>query len=217
MIPNLLAGDAKCKLSNLFRKVSHCEIGDQVSELIDPKNNPDDSFAGLSRLGDLERKDVLDLWTEFAGGGSFGKPRGNRCEDVSAMEGLANGLHKKTVLYQMINPQISFLLQGGAENPIVRPDKEIILGLDQQRAAKASNAGIHHSNVDCSFWEEMKAGSESDGASQNVLRCDPMGNVNNLAIRMNTENNSFHDADVGIVQPKVRGEGNQKMDATGLH
>jgi hypothetical protein len=55
---------------------------------------------------------------------------------------------------------------------------------------------------------EIAIGSIKDKSSfENILLLDGMCNVNDLSLRINAQNDAFHDGDVGITEAKVSGQG----------
>src|SRR5882672_2116203 len=93
--------------------------------------------------------------------------------------------------------------------PIIRSDEDLIgfLPLSCQRngAARTSDSRIDNDHVDGTGREISASLINDDGRLNDVIRRDVMGNIDDLNVWSETENDTFHRPDKGILQAEIRG------------
>jgi len=61
--------------------------------------------------------------------------------------------------------------------------------------------------MDCLPGEIAMGSIEDKSSLENILLLDGMGNVNDVSLRIDAQNDAFHHGNVGITEAKVSGQG----------
>jgi len=72
-------------------------------------------------------------------------------------------------------------------------------------AALASNSRIDNDNMNGTDRKISACLLDDDGCFDDVIRWDVMGNIDDLNIWSEAENNAFHRSNKGILQAEIRG------------
>src|SRR5215470_13020566 len=98
---------------------------------------------------------------------------GNRSEYISAVKGVAAGREEILRVGKVNNPDHRVGRRGQAEEPVIRPDEESVVRLDQQRTPGTADARVDDGDMDRAGREEPGRAAQNQRAGGNVLR----GNV----------------------------------------
>jgi hypothetical protein len=103
-------------------------------------------------------------------------------------------------------------LDAETEEPVVRAHEAVTLGEDGDGAAGAADARIDHGEVDGAAGKEPIRGLEGEGAAENVLGRDGVGQIHETGGGVDGEDHALHDPDVRILETEI---GQERDDAAG--
>ena len=80
----------------------------------------------------------------------------------------------------------------------------MLLMIDGQNAAPASYAGIDDHNMDRPFGEILIIRRYQISGLMNILRCDPVGDIDDRHRGIDRQHHAFHNPDVFVIGAKIR-------------
>ena len=156
---------------------------------------------------------IRHRWAERSDGHPSRQVSGSRSEDVTSVEGVADLGQAVTWIGQF--DQYIHRLAGHhvTEDAVVRPDEGAHRRAQRDGPPCTSHAWVHHDEVYRVRREKGIGGVEHVGSLADVLRCDFVGDVHQLDVGNDAENDAFHRPYVAVGCTKVSREGNQKLSS----
>ncbi len=95
------------------------------------------------------------------------------------------------------------LLVNQAEQPIVGADKIVSFRYNDDRSSSTSDTRVDNSNVYCAFWKVTISRLQDIPCLPDILRCDLVGDVDDLNLRIDLENDTLHTSSKGIASTEI--------------
>ena len=182
------------------RDVLAAQVRDQVAEAIDVHH-----LARIAlRLAPLDRDDALDFGPRVGRRRAADQAGRGRRKHVAPLERRAGRTAPEGRIFNPVGGQIERRRQ--AQNAVVGPDQDVVLGLDHDRITRAAHARIHHRHVHGAARKRGRGQRQQKCARDDVLWPHVMGNVDDLRLRCNAQDHALHLGHVRVGGAEVRGQ-----------
>ncbi len=193
-------------VANFLRR----QIRNDVSELVDVQNRAlQPLFIQFLDLRKSEPIIVLYLWSKICDLYTAGHPGRDRSENVSGMKGRSHR-PAEVMLRLYGNDAVGrFAAADKRKNAIVRSHEIVVVcGYDDSTAAR-SDARVHYGQVDRLAGEVGIGAEELEGAFQDVVCSDLVGDIHDTRLWVDTEDGSFDGARIVVAAAKIAGESDE--------
>lgn len=187
------------------------DVGDQVAEVINVEHLPLDA-ALRERRGRFQIQDfeLVDDRADVDEAQAAREVAGDGREDISAMEGRADVLAEEARVGDLAKLVEREVAVDEADDAIVRSEYDLAVIGSGEQAAGGTDAGVDDDDVDRPFGEVVEGLAEDEGAVDDVVGGDGMGDVDDLGGRGLLEDDAFHAGDVVVGRAEVGGEGDDR-------
>ena len=187
-----------------------CDVGDAVAKMVD-MNDATDEFAmpPVRRLFKCSFNNLRTPLAELRWRNPKREMRRHRRKDITPVEGAADVGQPVARLGQIVDGAVLHAPLRDCFAPYIRQDAIIgrhVYGIRRRQndtAPFASHPRINHHYVNRSRRKKRPERLNDIRSLMDVLRRDLMRDVHNRYVARNSQNNSLHNADITIGQPKV--------------
>lgn len=193
------------------------DIGNEIAKVIRSDDHTADPFWLDARLVDPTGYQRGHAMTERCKlDDPTGDSRGDWCKDIAPMEGSARPLdpdRRQGFCGEMPQVRGGYTLHDLGEQPVVRCQKDMPVGLDHGDITRRPHPGIDHGNMHRTARKIAIRACQPKTRLGGPMRKHLMREIDDSGRRRFGQNSALHDADERIPRAKIRGERDQ---ASGL-
>ena len=188
--------------------------GDEISEAVDVDHRPADALFAFPRFRPGQADGIVDGGAEALGRDTAGEMSRRRREDVAPVECSAHDGSPILTRRQLEGAPLR-VPERRREQAVVWPHEEVTAGHDHERAPIRSHAGIDHRQVDRPRGKRGGRRLERQCRLGHLLGLHVVGDVHELDVGREREDDALHLGDVAIAGAEICGEGDDRGHAGG--